>query len=447
MTLDDVAPYDASNIHDVGDRAVVAGGGIAGLLAARVLADAYSKVTIVERDPCPDGPSPRGGTPQSRHVHVLLEAGRSILESLEPGYQQSVEDRGGLTIDAGTDLQYFHHGAYLEPGRAELPMLCASRPLFEDALRDRIRDREAIEWRTDCTVHTFEVDATGSRVTGVSFRTGEGTEESISADLVVDATGRTSRTPRWLERHGYSAPALEEVWIDLSYSSLVVERPSHTTAGYLVVPSPPNRRGGTVVPIEDDRWMVTLFGLHGDHPPNNFEDFLDFAETLPASEPAEVLKSQPVLPEEIHKHPFPANRRYRYDSLADFPNGLLVTGDAIASFNPIYGQGMSVAALDAMHLHHALAGSPQRLAQRYFADVTETIDVIWRMTVGADFGYRETDGTAPLGTGVFNWYLKRLVKTAHDDPYATDAFARVLRLEHAPTQLLAPSLLWRVLSP
>ena len=448
MTLDDVRPYDPTRVEHLGDSAIVIGGGMAGLLAARVLIDAFESVTVLERDPLDAPLGPRNGTPQASHVHVMLEAGRAILETLEPGYQADVVGAGGLCIDAGSDLQYFHHGAYLQAPDTTLPMLCASRPLFEYVLRERVRDRDGITFRGECSFQTYVVDGTPPRVTGISYRDSNGESATMGADLVVDATGRASRTARWLDEVGYPRPDVEEVGIDLAYSSMMVERPPDTVDGFLVVPTSPNCRGGTVVPIEDERWVVTLFGLHGDHPPGDPAGFAEFARSLATAEPADILERHQSVNAGVHQYPFPANRRYRYDDLDAFPRGLLVTGDAIASFNPIYGQGMSVAALDALHLHIALTEPTlEDIADRYFPAVANTIDVIWRMTVGADFGYPDTTGSAPIGTRAFNWYLERLVKTAHRDGVATDAFARVLRLEHSPTRLLAPSLLWRVLAP
>jgi 2-polyprenyl-6-methoxyphenol hydroxylase-like FAD-dependent oxidoreductase len=192
--------------------------------------------------------------------------------------------------------------------------------------------------------------------------------------------------------------------------------------------------------------MVTLFGLHGDHPPTDLDGFRAFAASLQTSEVSDVLERHPVRSGEIHHYPFPANRWVHYERLADFPAGLLPIGDAVASFNPIYGQGMSVAALDALSLHHALrAGGAAGLADRYFDRMASVVDAVWRLAVSADFEFPRTTGPKPRGTDLLNRYRSRLVRAAHSDDRVSDAFARVFLLERKSTSLLHPSILLRVL--
>ena len=193
---------------------------------------------------------------------------------------------------------------------------------------------------------------------------------------------------------------------------------------------------------------MTLFGLHGDHPPTDPDGFRAFADSLPTPALSRLLDGHEWRAGEIHHYPFPSSRRRRYEDLHRFPGGLLVTGDAVASFNPIYGQGMSVAALDALQLHHALAADDlDALASQFFDRVGEVVDIVWRMTVGADFEFPATEGPKPRGTDLFNRYVARVIETAHSDPHVSDAFARVLRLERRPTTLLSPGVAWRVLAP
>jgi len=202
-----------------------------------------------------------------------------------------------------------------------------------------------------------------------------------------------------------------------------------------------------VIPIENDQWVVTLFGLHGDHPPGTADGLQAFAESLPTPAIASVLDSQSWVSETVDQYPFAASLRRRYETLDRFPDGLVVTGDAIASFNPIYGQGISAAALDALCLHHALAGDQDGLAGRFFDRAAESLDTAWTMAVGADAAYPQTDGPNPLSTRLFNWYLSRLIRAAHTDGRLSQEFNRVLQLERPPTALLRPSVLRRVLFP
>lgn len=447
MPLSDVSEYQPTVVPNIGSHAVVIGGGIAGLLSARVLIDAFEEVTLLERDSIPDDVVARRGLPQGQHVHVLLEAGRSILTDLFPGFQDDLKAAGGVIIDAGKELEYHEQGDYLADCTEPLPMCCASRPLFQDVVRRRVADQDGITIRPECHFTGYRTNDAITTVKGVDFTNQEGENETLQADLVVDATGRTSRTASWLDDHGYQSPPVDTVNVDLAYSTVRVNRPAEDTKAYLCVPSAPDTHGGAAVPIENEQWIVTLFGMFGSHPPTTQNELIQFAKSLASPKIATLLEDQNWSSEEIQHYPFPSNQWRHYEQLQDFPEGLLVTGDAIASFNPIYGQGMSVAALDAMRLHRTLADGKTDLALRFFDRVSEHIDIVWRIAVGSDFEFPQTEGPKPLGTDLFNRYLSRLVTTAHNDPQVSTEFYRVLRLEKPPTTLLKPGIAGRVLLP
>ena len=440
--------YDGDRVSSVGERAVVVGASMAGLVAGRVLADGFREVTVIDRDSLPPEAVSRRSVPQADHVHVLLEPGRVILEDLFPGYGEDLISSGGLVIDAATDLSYYQQGNFFAESPNPLPMYCASRPLFECIVRRRLADRDDVTIRSECQCTDYDATDSGSRIEGVQITDANGRTDTLAADVVVDATGRTSRTPDWLERNHYVPPPEEDVQIDLAYSTTLLERPSEDRRAFLIAPSPPVTRGGTAIPIENDRWIVTLFGLHGDHPPTDVAGMTEFARQLPTPELYRLLETHQWLSDEGDHYPFPSSRRRRYEDLNRYPEGLLVTGDAVASFNPIYGQGMSVAALDALQLHHVLAEDGlSTLAARFFDRVGDVIDTIWRMTVGADFDFPETEGPKPPGTGLSNRYLSEVIKTAHTNGHVSEQFARVLRLEQPPTALLAPTVVLHVAAP
>ena len=339
-------------------------------------------------------------------------------------------------------------GNYLAAGSKPFPLYAATRPLYEQLLRRRVSDHDDIHLQEGSPFVAYLADDAAGMINGVVIRNQDGEQEELAADLVVDATGRTSRTPDWLSNHGYTPPATEEVHIDLAYSATCIERPADDVRMIGALAATPRTRGGAVLPVEDDRWLVNLHGIHGDHPPRNIEDARDFAASLPIPIVADLLEEYPMVSEEIAFYPFPSNRRYRYEDLDKFPEGLLVIGDAIASFNPIYGQGMSVAALEALLLHDVLATDDREpLAVGFFDRVTEVIDPAWMLATGADFSFPQTRGEKPRGAAFFNWYLSRLFRKAHTDSVLTDAFTRVLSLQQHPTSLLRPSILWRVLRP
>jgi 2-polyprenyl-6-methoxyphenol hydroxylase-like FAD-dependent oxidoreductase len=446
MTLASMQRYDPSRVGNLSGRAVVIGGSMAGLCAARILQDAFAEVVILERDDLPRGPEIRAGAPQTSQPHALLEAGRVTLEDLFPGFSEAVLAAGGLELDMTRDIVWYDRGGAVAEAETPLAALYASRPLFEHVVRERIRDFPDVQIRDECTFVDYEYDADAGRVTGVQFRDEDGVETTLEATVTVDATGRTSRTPRWLERHGYPAPDVDQVSVDVTYSTVRITRPADVQRGVLIAPEPHRPRGAAMLPVEGDRWEVLLQGLHGERAPADRETFLEWAESLPLDEIEQQLREQDWV-SDIQRYPFPASIRRHYETLSRFPDGLVVTGDAIASFNPVYGQGMSVAALDALALHHGLSGGIEELGPRVFTQVSDVVDESWRTAVGNDFIFDRTTGPKPFATDLLNSYAGRLVTRAHDDGALTEAFLRVFRLERPATSLLHPRVLWRVLRP
>jgi 2-polyprenyl-6-methoxyphenol hydroxylase-like FAD-dependent oxidoreductase len=442
VTLATVPEYDPERTRRLGDRVVVAGGSMAGLVAARVLADYFSTVTVIEADEYPDEPAARRGVPQGTQVHALQESGRATLEALFPGYTDDLLAAGGVETDSASDLLLYSQGDFLADGTERIPGYTATRPLVEDVTRRRLAAVEGVELRTGCRVVDYSLD--GPVVDGVVVR--DGSERSrLPADLVVDATGRTSATPDWLERNGYAAPPVEEADIDVGYSTVAVERPPDEEWAVLATAEAPRTRGGLAFPVEGDRWQLNLHGVHGDHPPGDLEGLREFAASVPVPHVERLLREQRVM-SDVRRYPFPSSRRRHYERLADFPEGLVVTGDAIASFNPVYGQGMSVAALEALELHHALADGLAGVGPRFFDRTSDVVDTAWSLAVGADAQFARTTAPVSRAEGLFARYVARLVRSAHTDPALRSAYMRVLSMERPPRTLLRPALLARVLT-
>ena len=448
MTLATVPRYERDQVSAIGEHAVVVGASMAGLFATRVLADGFERVTVIDRDPLPDEAVSRKGVPQAHHPHALLEAGRATMEDLFPGYGEDLLSAGGLIVDGATDVKFYDEGDFLADGPQRIPQYVATRPLFEHVARRRLADSDGVHLRSGCQCLEYLVDGDATTVEGVVVRDGDSGREEIPADLVVDATGRTSRTPTWLEEHGYTSPPVDEVQIDVIYSTIAIQRPADERRAIFAPASHPRTRGGVALPVEGDRWLVNIHGMHGDHPPADAEGFADFATNLPISDLKQILETNPQVSEEVKCYPFPSNRRHYYEDLDRFPNGLVVLGDAIASFNPIYGQGMSVAALEALVLHHTFASDGRDdLALRFFERAGEVIDIAWMMAVGADFQFTETTGPKPRGTDLFGRYLSRLTRKAHTNGELRDALYRVIMMEQSPTTLLRPRIIANVLKP
>ena len=447
VTLSAVDRYRPGRLTDLGERAVVLGGSIAGLCAARVLADGFEEVVVVERDPLPDAPVERDGAPQTSHPHALLAAGQATLEDLFPGFGEDLAAAGGLVVDVTRQLVEYQRGGFLADGPERTPSYCATRSLFEHVVRQRLCDREAVRVRDGCRFVDYRTDATGTTVTGVTVCE-DGAIEDLAADLVVDATGRTSRTPEWLADNGYRAPPEDRVEVDLQYASLRIERPPGDRRIVSVPADPPESRGAVLIPVEDGQWDVLLAEVHGESPPADCEDVLAFADSLPVDLVGDLLRSQRWVSDGVARYRFPASLRRRYEALSEFPDGLVVTGDAISSFNPAYGQGMSVAALDALVLHHALAdGGLDGLGRRFFDRLEPVLDTPWRLATGADYQYPQTEGEPSLPAKLFDWYLDRLLRAANDDGVLSAVYGEVLGLERSPVALFHPGILARVFLP
>ena len=420
---------------------------MAGLLAARGLADTFDEVTVLEADPAVEAAVARRGVPQSHHIHVMQEPGRRILETLFPGYRADLLSAGGLEIDGAADVDFYAQGGFLADGPVRLPQYAATRPLYEHLVRTLVVTLPGVEFRSGCRCTDSLLDRAGTTVRGVSITNAERGREELEATLVVDATGRTSRTPNWLARHDFPTPPVDEVHVDLAYSTVRIDRPIGTRSALLVQPDAPRRRGAAVFPIEGGQWLVTLVGVHGDHPPGEPDEFVEYAQSLPVDDVGRLLDEYP-MDSDVRRYPFPSSLRRRYEDLDRYPAGMLVLGDALASLNPVYGQGMSVAALEAAELRELLASTTDGdLAPRFYRRAASVIEDAWRLSVGSDFAFPQTTGPRPTGATLVNRYVARLLRTAHHDGRVTDAFVRVVRMERPPSTLFRPGLAWRVLKP
>ncbi|WP_199522501.1 NAD(P)/FAD-dependent oxidoreductase [Geodermatophilus marinus] len=431
-----------------GDRAVVAGASMAGLLAARVLAERCTRVTVVDRDALAEGPErPRRGVPQGGHLHALLGRGQQALEELLPGLTRELTGRGAPLGDQLGDTRMYFGGHRMARARSGLSLLCASRPLLEDAVRARVAATPGVDVVPRCALVGLEISADRRRVTGARVRRDGRDEEVITADLVVDATGRGSRIPTWLAALGLPAPAEERIRIGLGYATRVYRaRPGALGGdlGIMCAPVPPHGRGGALAVLEGDRWMVTLIGVLGDHPPTDPAGFLDFARSLPHPDVRDALTSAEPLGDPAPFR-FPAGVRRRYERVRELPEGLLVLGDAFCSFNPVYGQGMTVAALEALALRDQLRRRrpPQPLA--FHRHVARVVDAPWELAVGGDLAFPGVEGRRTAKTRVLGAYVDRLHAAAETDAALATAFLRVAALVDPPTALVGPGTVLRVL--
>jgi 2-polyprenyl-6-methoxyphenol hydroxylase-like FAD-dependent oxidoreductase len=437
--------------RQIGDRAVVLGASMAGLLAARVLADAYSRVTVVDRDELPEASTHRRGVPHGRHIHGLLARGQQALEELLPGLTAELIAQGVPAGDMLADTRLYLSGHRLRQAHAGLVVLCASRPLLEGHVRARVRAIRNVQLLDRCDILGLTADPDARRLTGarVLRRADSSAEQVLGADLVVDATGRGARTPIWLQALGYARPETEQVRVGLGYATRTYRLPPDALDGDLAVlqaATPEHPRTGALQRLEGGRWMLTLGGMLGDHPPTDPGGFLAFARTLRFPDIHEAVRDAEPLDDPVAFR-FPASVRHRYERLDRFPDGLLVLGDAVASFNPIYGQGMSVAALEALTLGRHLERGAEPEPRRWFRDLARVVDVPWQIAAGGDLAVPGVQGRRTLKGRLLNAYIARLHAAAAHDAGLAGAFVRVAGLVAPPQALLRPSVALRVLRP
>ena len=429
-------------------RALVLGGSIAGMVAARVLADHADEVWIAEPDLLEDAPAARRGTPHSNQAHTLLGKGRTVIEQLMPGIIRQMVREGGQLVGSGPGgAKWFLNG------RAKVPVrggsaVSVTRPFLEWHVRRRVL---ALPNVSLVKGRATGLTMTGGRVDGALIcPPGSKDSERHPADLVVDATGRSSRLGDWLGQHDFPAPEKQRMSLDLGYATCLFHRePGQRLDGHVAVYSlytatKAHSGPSSMTPVEGDRWLTLVSGYGDRRPGRDFEEF----KARCRADPATQLRLLPDACEpagEVFVHRFPDSLRRDFDALPRFPAGLVAIGDAVASFNPTYGQGISVAALQALALREWLAepGAVEAPAYRYFRRVREVIDDAWSFNAAQD-GYLPHVKTAKPLAGRLRCGLFEAVQNATvTDEVVHRAFLEVVNMTATPDRLRTREILWR----
>ncbi|MBV8359184.1 MAG: FAD-dependent monooxygenase [Deltaproteobacteria bacterium] len=413
----------------LGEHAVVIGGSIAGLVGARVLADYFDRVTILERDHIESQPAVHRSIPQGNHLHAILTGGLQVLSELYPGFGEKLHAMGAVPFRLTRDFAIYRPdglafsltGTVKEPRDLGIQLYSQSRGLLEHCLRQCTLALSNISAECDAPVEHL-IEAKG-RVEGVSYKY-HGEPRSLRCDLVLDCGGRGSRAPRWLTEMGFSAPEETTIGVDFAYSSTRFRIPNDDSTLapvlFFVGPPPAYPRGGALAQIENGVWLASLAGRFGDYPPQDEAGFMAFAAALPTPKLYEILKDAERI-DQISHFRFPASVLRHYERLPSFPERFLVLGDAISSFNPVYGQGMSSAVLQARALGRLLeerTNSPRGLeamATEFFPRAAEVVNAPWTLAANFDFAFPQTTGTrSSIPSEIVRYFLALDALTAED---------------------------------
>ena len=438
----------------MGKRAIVIGAGMGGLTAAQALAGHFERVVVLESDVLSDDAGDRAGVPQGKHVHLLLAGGQRALSELFPGFEGDLRNAGAVPMRVGLDLRSESLAFNPFPQRdLGLVAYAISRPQLELTVRRRVQANRAIELRERCRVQELVPGADGGAVTGVRYEDADGKIETLDADFIVDASGRGTLTLRLLAAIGRPAPAETTIGVDLNYATAVFEIPPDAPGDWKGVFTLPGAdgRGGLLLPLEGNRWILTVAGRHRVKPPGDEAGFMAYVQGFRTKTIYEAIKGAKRLGD-IARFGFSVSTRRHYDGLPEFPTGLVPLGDAVCRFNPIYGQGMSVAAQEAVGLGRLLARRAaqrdplQGLAAELFAEAVPLIDTPWMSAVIPDFVHPETRGERPANfeqTLKFGLALGRL---AAKDPAVHRLTAEVQHLLKPRTVYQDPALAQRVMA-
>lgn len=436
-------------------HAVVIGGSMAGMLTAQVLSGYFAKVTIIDRDHFPEEAEIRDGVPQARHLHVLLAKGLEIVERLFPGIEADMKANGATTQVWGRDTTMFMERGWMPAFESDMKTHGISRMVLEWLVRKRIRANPKITLTERTIVKRLTTTGDRQRVTGVEVQLkGETTTRIIEADLVADASGRSSNAPEWLTNLGYEQVKETVVNSFLGYASRWYKRPPTFPADKKMITiqslPPQYLSGGVIMEVENGECIVTLAGVNKNYPPTNEAGFLEFTRNLLSPAIYDIIRDAEPL-SKVFGYQRTENRIRHYERFSRWLDGFIVIGDAACAFNPIYGQGMTTGAMEAEALGTLLGEYRYRedtgMTKIFQKRLAKVIETPWLMATSEDLRYPATEGAAP------NWrirfvqqYIQRIIAIMPDYPEAADIFLHVMNLVKPPIELFRPSIFVKVIA-
>jgi 2-polyprenyl-6-methoxyphenol hydroxylase-like FAD-dependent oxidoreductase len=435
----------------LGERAIVVGGSIAGLSCATVLSEYFDEVVVLERDKIEPGPIPRKSVPQGRHIHSLLASGHRVLSALYPDFTKLLKDSNAIHYRIGVDTAYYFpdgmaytlFGMWREPCDTGIDVYSQSRALVEHLVRQCTLKRSNVTIKSGCDASN--IYANDGAVKGVQFFE-EGRLTRLASNLMVDASGRGSRAVHWLNELGYEAPAESSIGVKFAYASARYRIPAgyNDTARVVLVVSADFPSGGILQEIEDRTWIVSLGSRFGTYPPIDEAGFLSFARNLHSPRIYELIVDAERI-EDINGYRYPASLWRHYEQMRSFPSGFIIIGDAMCSFNPIYGQGMSVALLQVDALAKMLmriresGNGLQSLSVNFLRAAAKINQTAWTLAANLDLAYPQTIGDRPRFMGLRMRYSSALDALARRDPVLTSLLYEVYHLIKPISALTSPN--------
>ncbi|WP_157273231.1 FAD-dependent oxidoreductase [Neobacillus bataviensis] len=437
------------NGEQVQRRAIIIGGGMAGKLIAAAISPYFHRIVILEKDKMPDDDKTvRAGVSQAHHIHALLHAGDHALERLFPGFQQDMINRGSIKIDSIKDLAWFHHGVWKLRFSSKDTTLLQTRPLLESYVEERVKQVPNISYTYGVKVRSYKLSSDTGKICGVEIQY-ENEIKTLDGDLVVDTSGAASFTKSWMEKQGSTVPE-EKVEIGLCYATrqFTLPEPPKDFKIKLIYPEPPNQTlGGTLSMAEDGKYIATLIGYLNTLKPaevNSEAGFIKHAGKLPLPDlQQELLKATSITETAIYQIPHIKWRRF---DKVDLPEGLLVAGDSICRIDPVFGQGMSIAALEALAIREYFASSPKSSSlKKLQKKLAKIVAPVWSMVLCEDFRYEQVKGKRPFGLKFQQWYVKNLFLLSSTNESIYKDFIKVMNLVSPAGILFKPSTIKEVL--